>query len=212
MRSLEGFLAGDSHQQVRRISTLFFTLTIIFGLGQIYACRYELDPDGMDYLDIARQVASGHWTAVANGYWGTFNSVLLAPLFLIHLRPALELQLSHLHGLLVLLAAFFSFRFFLSTCLGTLNNPVVANAGFRSLPEWALALLGYGLFLWTALVLVPVKTIGPDLLVTVFVYLAAAMLLSFGAETPLRKFFLFGVVLGMGYWTTAIMFPISLLF
>jgi hypothetical protein len=212
MMSPSRFLAQDSRQQTRRISTLFLILTIAFGLGQIYACRYELNPDSMDYLDIGRQVAAGHWAAVANGYWGTLNSVLLAPLFLLHVSPALELPLAHLHSLLILLVTFFSFRFFLHACLDTIERSILANADFRSPPEWALSLLGYGLFLWTALVLVPVKTIGPDLLVTVFVYLAAAVLLRLEREAPLRRFLVFGVVLGVGYWTKAIMFPISLLF
>src|SRR5260221_7126585 len=212
MMSLSGFLARDSRQQTRRMGTLFLILTIAFGLGQIYGCRYELDPDSMDYLDIARQVAAGHWAAVANGYWGTLNSVLLAPLFFFHVSSALELPLAHLHGILILLAAFFSFRLFLHACLDTLNRPIIAIADFRPLPGWALSVLGYVLFLWTSLVLVPVKTIGPDLLVTVFVYLAAAVLLRLGPEAPLRRFLIFGVVLGVGYWTKAIMFPISLIF
>src|SRR6266851_3785068 len=212
MMSLQSFLARDSRWQERRISTLFLILTVALGLGQIYACRYELAPDSMDYLDIARQVAAGHWAAVANGYWGTLNSVLLAPLFFFHQAPALELPLAHLQGILILLAAFFSFRFFLHTYLDTLNKPIVAVADSRSPPEWTLSLLGYGLFLWNSLVLVPVKTIGPDLLVTVFVYLAAAVLLRLEREAPLRKFFFFGGVLGVGYWTKAIMFPIGLAF
>ncbi len=212
MMSSSGFLARDSRQRTRRISTISLILTIAFGLWQIYACRYELDPDSMDYLDIARQVATGHWAAIANDYWGTLNSVLMAPLFLFHPTPALELTLAHLESIFILLAAFFSFRFFLHAYLDTFNKPVIATADSRSLPEWALSLLGYGLFLWTSLVLVPVKTIGPDLLVTVFVYLAAAMLLSLSAEAPPRSFLLFGLVLGVGYWAKAIMFPISLIF
>ena len=212
MISLSGLLGRDSRQQTCRIGTIFLILTIALGFGQIYACRYELDPDSVDYLDIARQVAAGHWAAVANGYWGTLNSVLLAPLFFFHVSPALELPLAHLHGILILLCAFFSFRFFLQACLDTLNRSIIANADSRSLPVWALSLLGYGLFLWTSLVLVPVKTTGPDLLVTVFVYLAAAVLLRLGPEAPPRGFLFFGVVLGVGYWTKAIMFPISLVF
>src|SRR6266852_4162017 len=212
MMSPSGFLVRDSRQQTRRIGTLFLVLTVALGLGQIYTCRYELNPDSMDYLDIARQVAAGHWAAVANGYWGTLNSVLLAPLFFFHVSSTRELPLAHLHGILILLAAFFAFRFFLHACLDTLDETTAANADSRSPPEWTLSLLGYGLFLWNSLVLVPVKTIGPDLLVTVFVYLAAAVLLRLEREAPLRKFFFFGGVLGVGYWTKAIMFPIGLAF
>ncbi len=58
----------------------------------------------------------------------------------------------------------------------------------------------------------PVHTIGPDLLVTVFIYLAAAVLLRLSRETRLGWFMLFGVILGVGYWAKAIMFPIGLMF
>ncbi len=88
-------------------------LTLAFGLAQVWACRYDLTPDAMDYLDIAREVAAGHWAAIANGYWGTLNSVLLAPFFRFHLSPERELLLAHLQGIPILLIAFFAFRFFL---------------------------------------------------------------------------------------------------
>src|SRR5271170_4796896 len=95
MPSFSGFLAANSTQQRRHISCLFLVLTLGFGLTQVWACRYEFNPDSMDYLDIAREVAAGNWAAVANGYWGTLNSVMLAPLFRFHLSPERELLLAH---------------------------------------------------------------------------------------------------------------------
>jgi hypothetical protein len=213
MTFFSGFLAADSTQQRRRISALFLALTFSFGLTQIWACRYELNPDSMDYLDIAREAAAGHWGAVANGYWGTLNSVLLAPLFFFHLSPERELLLAHLEGILILLVAFFSFRFFLDSCLGTISlHRDAEKAELRSPPEWALCVLGYSLFLWSSLIVVTVALIGPDLLVTAFVYLAAGILLRLRREANLLGFVAFGVTLGVGYWAKAIMFPISLVF
>ena len=119
MLSFSGFLAANSRQQRRHISGLFLVLTLGFGLTQVWACRYEFNPDSMDYLDIAREVAAGNWAAVANGYWGTLNSVLLAPLFRFHLPPDRELLLAHSEGILILLLAFFAFRFFLNSLLDT---------------------------------------------------------------------------------------------
>jgi hypothetical protein len=58
------FCAGDSVR--RHITPLFLSLTVGLGLTQILACRYELNPDSLDYLDIARQLAVSHWSALAN--------------------------------------------------------------------------------------------------------------------------------------------------
>jgi hypothetical protein len=213
MKFFSGFLAADSIQQRCRISSLFLLLTACFGLTQIWACRYELNPDSMDYLDIARAVAAGDWAAIANGYWGTLDSVLLAPLFRFHLSPQRELLLAHLEGIPILLLAFFSFRFFLNSSLDTISfHGDAEKTGLRSLPESALCVLGYSLFLWSSLIIVPVKIIGTDLLVTAFVYLASGMLIRLRREAGLLSFAAFGLTLGVGYWAKAIMFPISLVF
>jgi hypothetical protein len=214
MPFLAGFLAANSTQQRRRISGLFLVLTLGFGLTQVWACRYEMDPDGMDYLDIAREVAGGHWRAVANGYWGTLNSVLLAPLFRFHPSPERELLLAHLEGILILLLAFFAFRFFLNSVLDTISMHKNAEeqVELRSLPEWSLCVLGYSLFLWPSLTMIGVAIIGDDLLVTAFVYLAAALILRLRRDSNLLSFVVLGFTLGVGYWAKAIMFPIGLVF
>ena len=214
MSFFSGFLAANSTQQRRRISGLFLVLTFGFGLIQVWACRYELSPDSMDYLDIAREVAAGHWAAVANGYWGTLNSVLLAPLFRFHPSPERELLLAHSEGIVVSLFAFFAFRFFLNSVLDTISLHTDAGKGVESgsLPEWSLCLLGYSLFLWSSLTIIGVAIIGNDLLVTAFVYSAAALLLRLRRESGLLSFLAFGSLLGVGYWAKAIMFPISLVF
>ena len=218
MPLLSNFLAANSTEQRRRISALFLVLTLAFGLVQVWACRYDLTPDAMDYLDIAREVAAGHWGAIANGYWGTLNSVLLAPFLRFHLSPERELLLAHLQGILIVLIAFFAFRFFLNSVLDTIREPrdkdkePSEEIGLRSLPEWSLCVLGYSLFLWSSLIIVGVSMFGPDLLVTVFVYLAAGLLLRLRRERGLLNFVAFGFTLGIGYSAKAIMFPISLVF
>jgi hypothetical protein len=218
MPLLSNFLAANSTEQRRRISALFLVLTLAFGLVQVWACRYDLTPDAMDYLDIAREVAAGHWGAIANGYWGTLNSVLLAPFLRFHLSPERELLLAHLQGILIVLIAFFAFRFFLNSVLDTIREPrdkdkePSEEIGLRSLPEWSLCVLGYSLFLWSSLIIVGVSMFGPDLLVTAFVYLAAGLLLRLRREHRLLNFVAFGFTLGIGYWAKAIMFPISLVF
>ena len=214
MPFLAGFLAANSTQQRRRISGLFLVLTLGFGLGQVWACRYEMDPDAMDYLDIAREVAVGHWSAVANGYWGTLNSVLLAPLFRFHLSPERELLLAHMEGILILMLAFFAFRFFLNSVLDTISPCTDAEEEVElcPLPEWSLCVVGYSLFLWSSLIMVGAAIVGCDLLVTAFVYLAAALLLRLRRDSGVLSFVAFGFALGIAFWAKAIMFPIGIVF
>jgi hypothetical protein len=209
MIGLPKFLTGYPAQR-RRISTIFLVVSIALALPRIYLCRYQLNPDAMDYLDISRQVASGNWRVAANGYWGTLQAVLLSPVFLFHPTAAKELPIAHFYSIWILLAAFFSFRWFLNACLDSITaNDYPAT---RSLPEWALCLLAYALFLWTSLEVVSVEIIGPDLLVTAFIYLAAAVLLGLKHDSSVSKFLAFGLILGVGYWVKAIMFPIALVF
>ncbi|HSZ60411.1 MAG TPA: hypothetical protein VK828_01355 [Terriglobales bacterium] len=213
MTFFSGFLDKDPTPSRRRIGDGFLIVTLGFGVAQVWACRYELTPDGMDYLDIAREIAKGHWGAVANGYWGTLNSVLLAPLIRLHLSPEKELPLAHFEGILILLLAFLAFRFFLNASLDTISlNADAKNSDLSALPEWALCLLGYSLFLWSSLAIVTVSLIGPDLLVTAFIYMAAGWLLRLRRQTGPLAFAAFGLTLGVGYWAKAIMFPISLVF
>jgi hypothetical protein len=68
MPPFSNFLAANPTEQRRRISALFLVLTLAFGVAQVWACRYDLTPDAMDYLDIARELAAGHSAAIANGY------------------------------------------------------------------------------------------------------------------------------------------------
>ncbi len=205
-------LADGSSNHNRRVDLLFFLLTVAFGVTQIFSCRYQLTPDAMDYLDIAREVAAGHWGALANGYWGTLFSLLISPVFLFHISPQLELPLAHLFGLFMLLVVFLCFRFCLHCCLDTLRKSIAFDDAVTPIPEPALCVVGYSLFLWSALTLVPVREIGPDALVSAIVYLAAAMLLRLRRDARLLNFALFGFILAIGYWAKAVMFPVGIMF
>jgi hypothetical protein len=214
LKAISEYLTEDSRHSRQRIGVLFLLIALAFGAVHVYSCRYQLSPDGMDYLDIAREVAAGHWGAVANGYWGTLYSVLLSPLFLFQISPSLELPLAHLFSLLILAASFFCFRMFLHSCLDALNTSVARTGDdTRSpLPEPALLALGYALFLWSSLALISVAELGPDLLVSAVVYLAAAMLLRLEREARFLNFVVFGIILAVGYWAKAVMFPLGILF
>ena len=205
-------LGTDSDRIKPRLTLAFLILSIVLGLTQIFACRYQLNPDAMDYLDIARQISLGHWSAVANGYWGTLASVVMAPMFALHPSVQWELPLAHLHGMLALLAAFFAFQWLLQELTRASRAKTKTGSADQPLPEWAFWLLGNGIFVWVSFNVAFVESIGADFLVTLFIYLGAAALLRLNPQASFRAFLLFGFILGAGYWSKAIMFPTGLLF
>ncbi len=73
--------------------------------------------------------------------------------------------------------------------------------------------LGYAVFIWCSLGLIKMATTSPDLLFSVFVYLAFAVLLRI--RRGLRdwsSFFLLGLILGVGYLAKNPMLPLAPLF
>ncbi len=202
------FQAEDTGKGKRIVGT-YFCITVLLGAAEVLACRREITPDSMDYLDVARELSSGHWGAVWNGYWGTLISVLLAPIVRLKVSPSVDLLLAHSAGLIILIASFLAFTFFLDSLI---SSDYIQVATAPALSPWSLRLLGYALFLWTSVTMVGVSSIGPDLLVTLFVYLDAAILIRSKANPGCFIFALFGAVLGIGYWAKAIMFPVGLIF
>ena len=81
------------------------------------------------------------------------------------------------------------------------------------LPDWSWLVLGYSLFTWSTIRLMPTHLPEPDAIVCALVYLIFAMLfrIRMGAVTWGESIFL-GVLLGLGYLTKAIMFPMAFVF
>jgi len=57
---------------------------VIVGCLLIPFYRYELGPDGISYLSIARLYANGFWHEAVNAYWGPLYSWILAALLALH--------------------------------------------------------------------------------------------------------------------------------
>ncbi|MBX7218672.1 MAG: hypothetical protein K1Y36_01885 [Blastocatellia bacterium] len=48
---------------------------------------HQINPDGVSYISIAREYASGQYSQAVNGYWGPMISWLLVPLLWVKLEP-----------------------------------------------------------------------------------------------------------------------------
>jgi hypothetical protein len=190
---------------------------IVLGALQAWTSRYTISThDGVSYLDVADAYLRADWQAALNGYWSPLYSWLLA-LMLGLLEPTTywELPALKLLNFLIYVGAALAFDFFLRALIAHNEQQLdrVDRARFLRVPEWMWIVLGYSLFLWSALEWTTLYSDTPDLLSSVFVYLAAGILLrARGGADGWLTFVLLGVVLGLGYLSKTVMLPISLVF
>jgi hypothetical protein len=151
-----------------------------------------------------------------NAYWSPLYACLLGlGMRLFQPAPYWELAVAHLVNLLVFVWALGCFDFFLRQLIGYQHVQAATyhEKGACVLPEWAWWVLGYTLFLWSALRWIGLATLTPDLCVAGFFFLAVGLLIRLrGGTASWRTCALFGAVLGLGYLAKAQMFPIAFVF
>jgi hypothetical protein len=192
-------------------------------LGALDACSrpfamqaFGSCPDGVSYLDLAAAYGRGDWAHGLNAYWSPLYSWLLALAFRL-LRPsaAAEFPVAHLVNLIIYAAALGGFEYLFRGWMQDhqARTDASGRSGWLSLPPWALLVIGYTLFTWSAIRLIGGVLMTPDLLVAAVVYLAAGLTLRLRREAPPPALAaLLGLVLGLGFLAKAVMLPLTLVF
>jgi hypothetical protein len=172
--------------------------------------RFDMNSDGVSYLDIGDAYFRGEWRTAINGYFSPLYSWVLGLANGIVAPSAYwEFPLAHLVNLVIFLGAVLSFDFFLRQLIDHERRTEGAW------PAWAWILLGYGLFAWSSLGMLNVRLVSPDMLVAATVYLAAGILLrlaSQGHAAPRAVVVGLGVVLGFGCLAKGAMLPLACVF
>ena len=192
------------------------TLWIVAGLAglvQSVASRLYIEPDGLNYLDVAYAYLRADFPNAVNAYWSPLYSWLLAILIaLTHCSSYWESTLLHALNFLMYLLALSGFAFFFREITSLMRNDG-GEHGTNAPAGWAWNLLGYSIFVYASLELIRVGTDTPDLLVSAAFYFATGMLLRMRRGVAgWSTYFVFGVVLGLGYLAKAVMFPVSFAF
>src|SRR5205085_1929448 len=213
----------------RRLERLCWFGALVLGLLQAWGRRHAsaeglryIGADSISYLDLGDAYARGDWAHAINAMWSPCYSWLLGlTLRIFKPTPDQEFTAARLLNFAISAARRARFVFCLRALLRTRQTRATAAQDAATethahthtvalLPDCALLLIGYTCFIWTALAMNRVARISPDLLVSVWVYLAAGLLLRAraGASSWLNSALL-GLVLGVGYLTKTIMFPLA---
>ena len=178
---------------IRRLTIGFCLLAIVLGAVQAWTSRYEMNPDGVQYLDNADAYRTGDLPHAINSQWSPLYPWLIGASFAA-VRPTLEQEfpLVHFPNLLLFLASLLGFLYF--------TNGVCALMAQNSTCITSLLLISYSEFLYCSLDLTNLRHVAPDLLVNLFAFIAAGLLvrMATGTATTLHYAGL-GVTLGLGY-------------
>src|SRR5260370_2597521 len=194
------------------IERILLIASLALGILHAWFGRYSMNPDGMSYLDVGGSFFRRDWANAVNAYWRALYPWTIGVILgLAKPSPKWEFLLVHLVNFGVFVAALFAFRFLLHAFLafGKERDSGATPDDGQPLPEWALVLLAYSIFWWIASQVEAVYEVTPDLAVMACVCMAAGMLLRLRQGGELWKFAWFGLILAVGYWTKAILFPIG---
>ncbi len=84
---------------------MFILVLVLYAVAGIFLLpffKYQINPDGVSYLSLARQYLHGEWWNAVNGYWGPLFSWLLVPFLYAAVPPTLAAKI------LALLIGFFA--------------------------------------------------------------------------------------------------------
>lgn len=206
MRVSEIRIGVSGLTSMRWYRSAFWILAVFSGLFQAWQYRFFIEPDGVNYLDVASAYMRHDWPVAINSYWSPLHSWLLAiALYLIHPSPYWESTVLHALNFVVYLVGLRCGEFFI--------QELVADRKDDRIPSWVLWSIGYCLLLFVSLFMVPVAADTPDLYVSAFVYLAAGLLLRIrSGRAELRTYIIFGVLLGLAYFAKTVMFLVAFAF
>jgi hypothetical protein len=194
----------------RKLAWTCRIVALFLGLLQAWAFRYEANPDGVSYLDVADAYREGRWGDAPNGYWGPLYSWLLATGAAVFRLPAsADFVLAHIVNFAAFVAALVAFEYFLRGIHATPDAPPHVQRERQR--DWRI--LGYALFLWATLGLISLGRITPDTLLAAAAFMVAGLLVRIRqGPARWRHAGLLGVVAGAGYLTKLAFLPVMIVF
>ena len=181
---------------VRRLTIGFCLIAIVLGAAEAWTSRFAMNPDGVQYLDNATAYSNGDFHRAVNSQWSPLYPWLIGAWFAaVRPSPYLEFPLVHLLNFLIYLLSLAGFLFFLKCVLERIPEEKRTPA-----IRVSVVLIACSSFLYCSLDFTNLAYVTPDLLVSLFAFLAAGLLLRIAAGTASASGYVaLGAVLGLGY-------------
>ncbi|HVD61544.1 MAG TPA: hypothetical protein VNC11_11785 [Gemmatimonadaceae bacterium] len=199
----------------RKATLLSWAIVVFGGIVEAIAWAFFVNPDGVAYLNLSDAYARGDWAGAVNTYWGPLYPFLIGTIHRVYRWPMYwESSVVHAINFAIYLGSYACFRFMMRALTRYQQSKQNADAELYFIDwnkGWAFV-LAHTLFLWSALVLIGVPIVTPDMLLSAEIYVIVGLMLYVragrrGMATPI----LLGVLLGLSYLTKQVMFPVSLL-
>lgn len=186
---------------------LWWLIAAGWGVLNAWNYRYLLNPDGISYLDMARETMQHGVGTLVNPHWSPLYPALIA-LWNLLVRPEPMHEFMHVHALnaVIYFATAVTFGFFL-------REVILFRSRDRG-PLWqqeAFTAFSFALFLrYTNAHILPFA-VTPDILLSATVFAAAACFFRILREPNQRRFYVaLGGALAVGYYAKSIMLPAAM--
>lgn len=196
----------DDPRTVASVHRVAISVMLVLGaIDTAYFRTWNVNPDGVSYINLAQAFAAHGPAALINGYWSLLYPGLLGTV-IAAVRPDNESLFSVMRAV--------GFGVFAATTLAFahLLRVVFDHGDFKQVPRQRLCVV---IVAWLAYAVFVLKAIGlflvtPDMGVAGIVFCASAELISITREPiPTRRWARFGAVLAISYWWKAILLPVA---
>jgi hypothetical protein len=206
----------------RRLSRGLFqvgirAVAVLLGAIVAYSERFEMNPDGVSYLDLGDASVHEGLAALANGYWSPLLPWLWGQLNRL-LQPSAEWEYPLAHALIFSTyhLALLSFERMLGAALrvrhaGRRHHREGASDEWRE-PRWPWTMLGYAVCVWATVGMIGLRLVTPDMLMAALLFAAvtASLRLAHDPHAGWRPAVALGGALGLSYLAKAVMLPVGL--
>ena len=190
-----------------RLWSVAFAMAAITAQACVF--RNAMQPDSIAYLDMGDAIAHGKWKIAINGYWSPlYPAIQGVMLRLVHPSAYWEASTAHLVNLFCYFVALAAFLFLWREVRERTPDNISQQTDDALCSAWTL--LGCSLFLWAATILTSPADLSPDVLVLAVVFAASALVLRIRRDQrSWSSYAWLGIVLGIGYLSKAVMFPVG---
>jgi len=200
------------YSQPTALRLVFWILGLSLACAQAWVYRYQTSADSISYLDMSDGIMpGGDWHRLINRTWNPLYPFLLGCFRRVFgISAGHEIVAAHLLNIGFFILAFVSFEIFFANLVRHASARDSKISAFGALPDWVPLSMAYSLFLWSAMSGISLEFLRPDMLLSSFFYLAAAILLSMYAKNAQWKdYLIFGLVSGVGFLAKVAMWPVA---